>query len=293
MSDYLSENSPDFSFFEPVDRNETRQNDRVAELLGSSLQFGPEHLNLLHSRIDFTEDAEVVAIQEGLEGNDGIELDWVISDPDHLIGYESKVKSGLSRNQLEAEIEELERLNPDGSNTLVVLTDDYSLPSTVKEIRASSDSETQILWLSWYDYASKIEAASSDQLQREQYVIHDMLHQTFDEEGYLMKFEGLHREPEGKEQVMDHQNQVVNLAHDVELVLRNSPLKRWTQNGKDVFHYGDNRQKELEKDHRHLVPKWFMFPFQQREKDDFPGDGKLSATSPGIIGQLWGPVQIS
>lgn len=289
MSDYLSENNPDFTFFEPVDRNETRQNDRVAELLRSSLQFGPEHLNLLHDEIDFTDEAEVIAIQEGLEGNNGVELDWLISDRDHLVGYESKVKSSLSRSQLKSEIDELERLNPDNTNTLVVLTDDYTVPSTVETLRATNDSETQIIWSSWYDYASEIESASSDQLQREQYVIHDMLRQTFDEEGYLMKFEGLHHEPTGKEQVMDHQNQVVNLVHDVELVLRNSPLKRWTQKGKDVFHYGDNRQGELEKDHRHLVPKWFMFPFQQREADDFPGVGKLTATSPGIIGQLWSP----
>jgi hypothetical protein len=279
-----------FSFLKPIDGNETRQNNRVAELLRTSLVFGPEHLNLIHSDwTPFTSEAEVIGIQEGLEGNQSVQLDWVVADGSRFVGYETKVAANLGEDQLVAETEELDRLNPTGENILCVITEHYTEPSTVRRARNTIAVDTEIRWTSWHDLASTIDDISKEEIQKEQIIINDLLYQTFDEEGYLMQFNGLHADPAGREEIMEHQQQLVKLAHDVELMLRNQPLKRYRQSGgADIFYEQSQQQNKLMKrDYQNLVPQWFMFPFHPEETDGFPGQGKRSATSPGILSQLW------
>lgn len=279
-----------FSFIKPIDGNETRQNTRIAELLRASLTFGPEHLNHIHSGwTPFTAEAEVIGIQEGLEGNQSVQLDWVVADGDRYVGYETKVEANLGNEQLVAEVEELDRLNPDGENILCVITEHYAEPSTVGRVRNTIASDTELRWISWYDIAATINDVSVTDIEREQIIINDLLYQTFDEEGYLMQFNGLDTNPTGREEVMEHQQQLVKLAHDVELMLRKQPLKRYRQSGgADIFYEQSQQQDKLMKrGYQNLVPQWFMFPFHPEESDGFPGKGKRSATSPGILSQLW------
>ena len=280
----------EFSFLRPIDGNETRQNNRVAELLGASLTFGPEHLNLIHSDWKpFTQEAEMIGIQEGLEGNQSVQLDWVVADGSRYIGYETKVAASLGKEQLAAEAEELERVNPTGENILCVVTEHYAEPKTVERARKSIASDTELRWISWYDIASTVADISATDIQQEQVIINDLLYQTFDEEGYLMQFNGLHADPAGREEVMEQQQQLVNLVHDVELMLRNQPLKRYRQSrGADIFcEQSQQQDKLMKRSYQNLVPQWFMFPFHPEETDGFPGKGKRSATSPSIFGQLW------
>lgn len=279
-----------FSFLKPIDGNETRQNNRVAELLRASLAFGPEHLNQIHSDWKpFTPEAEVIGIQEGLQGNQSVQLDWVVADGSRYIGYETKVAANLGKKQLIAEVEELDRLNPTGENILCTVTEHYTEPSTVQRARKEITSDTELRWISWYDIASTINDVSEKDIKNEQIIVNDLLYRTFDEEGYLMQFDGLYANPTGREEVMEHQQQLVKLAHDVELILRNQPLKRYRQSrGADIFCKQSQKQDKLMKrDYQNLVPQWFMFPFHPEETDGFPGKGKRSATSPGILGQLW------
>lgn len=163
---------------------EERLNQQFSGYLYYSLQIGPELLNRLHEdlSISFSEEAAVVAhqnspLQRYTENGTDREIDWVISDRDKLVGYESKYGDSLSINQLQDELEKL-ALNADDRDVLLITVTPHTTPPVILD-RFDSD---PVYWLSWSRIAGRLNQIEGSEIRAEQRPILRMLQDLFETE---------------------------------------------------------------------------------------------------------------
>lgn len=187
--------------------DEESQNDFFVSLLAWSLEDGPELLNAIHDELEFTDEAEVVATQRNGLSRDAPEnpgsriLDWVVSDTDKLVGYESKTGSSVpGQTQLEQEYRRLEANSRGRDVYLFAFSDQAQQPASIE----SSPAE----WLSWYQVAERVlELDTGDKAIR-------MLQNMFKEEDYD-GFTGFTEYTRENRWLTRHGSEFVELAFDV------------------------------------------------------------------------------
>jgi hypothetical protein len=136
-------------------RDEEMLNDCFADLVEDTLEHDASFLNRLldglvvfhdHSRLKGTDRAPLPYRDEGTDRK----IDITIGDESKLVGFESKRRDGLSRRQLEGELDKL-RYNADGREAyLVAVTEDLSRPSILEEL------PDNVLWTSWFRIAQRV-----------------------------------------------------------------------------------------------------------------------------------------
>ncbi|SEH38614.1 hypothetical protein SAMN05192561_101394 [Halopenitus malekzadehii] len=164
---------------------EERLNRQFAGYLAYSLRIGPELLNRVHEDQPFSiaEGARVVGTQDVplpryTDDGPDREIDWVVRDPDRLIGYESKYGDSLGTTQLRDELAKLE-LNADGRDVvLVAVTPHTTPPSAVERI-----DDDRVFWVGWNTVARTLIRTDVDDLTPEQRPICEMLQDLFEAEG--------------------------------------------------------------------------------------------------------------
>jgi len=171
--------------FAAPDGDEERLNRQFAGLLHYSLQNGPELLNGIHEDhpFSFSDHARVVATQDSplpqyTETGPNREIDWVISDEDKLVGYESKYDAKLRGDQLRDELAKL-RLNAgaDQDAILVVVTMHTTPVSLLDRFE-----DEPVYWLSWFTVFRRLWEMDDSVLPQEQRPIRRMLIDLFEAE---------------------------------------------------------------------------------------------------------------
>ncbi|SDR06829.1 ATP-binding protein [Natronobacterium texcoconense] len=163
---------------------EERLNQQFSGYLYYSLQISPKILNTLHENlgISFSKEATVVAHQNSplpryTESGTDRELDWVISDRDKLVGYESKYGDSLSSNQLQDELEKLE-LNVDGRDFILIVVTPHTTPPLIMD-RFENE---PVHWISWFTISRRLHQIEETEIQSEQRPILRMLRDLFEAE---------------------------------------------------------------------------------------------------------------
>ena len=171
--------------FAAPDGDEERLNRQFAGLLHYSLQNGPELLNGIHEDqpFSFSDHPRVVATQDSplpqyTETGPDREIDWVISDEDQLVGYESKYEAKLRGDQLRDELAKL-RLNAgaDQDAILVVVTMHTTPVSLLDRFE-----DEPVYWLSWFTVFRRLWEMDDSVLPQEQRPIRRMLIDLFEAE---------------------------------------------------------------------------------------------------------------
>lgn len=140
-------------------RDEETLNDCFADLIDDSLEQGPGFLNyLLDGLVEFESGAHIEGTdRETLPDMDETEIriDLTVGDETKIVGFESKRRDSLSKDQLESEVEKLE-YNADGRDTiLIAVTEHLNEPKTVAAC------SKQVRWTSWFRIAQRAFTADS------------------------------------------------------------------------------------------------------------------------------------
>lgn len=146
-------------------QDEEMLNDCFADLIADSLARGPEFLNfLLDDLLVFEDGAEVIATDRDplpyrSDGATDRKIDFTVADASQIVGFESKRRDTLTRDQLAAERAKLE-YNADGRDVvLVALTEHLGEPDIIAHLADT------IHWGSWYALAQR--AFDGDALDNE------------------------------------------------------------------------------------------------------------------------------
>lgn len=171
--------------FAAPDRGEESLNRQFAGFLHYSLQNGSKPLKKIHEDhpISFSKQASVVASQDSplpqhTETGTDREIDWVISDEDKLVGYESKYGAILYEDQLRDELAKLRLNATEHQDAVLVVVTMHTTPASLLE---RFDDEP-VYWLSWLAVFRRLRQINESELLPEQRPLRQMLIDLFEEE---------------------------------------------------------------------------------------------------------------
>lgn len=233
-------------------KGEEALNDFFVSFLSWSLEEDPIVLNAIHDNLNFSEDAEIIATQrQGLprsssETESTYILDWVISDHDKLVGYESKTDGSVpTSRQLNGELEKLKANQGGRDSWLFAITDHSQQPSSVEQTDAN--------WLSWYHIAERVLDIDTNDKSIQ------LLQSMFEYKDYD-GFSGFSEFERDSHWLTKHDTEFIELAFDVDRHL--DDIHIYTEGNTNLWHStSKNLQKLKQKSYSTINQAYLSIPY--------------------------------
>jgi hypothetical protein len=170
--------------FSAPNGDEETLNQQFAGYLYYSLQINPVLLNRIHHDhpLSFSDQAGLVAHQysplpQYTDNGTNRKIDWVVSDKDKLVGYESKYDARLSEDQLQGELEKL-RVNANGRDIALIVVTMHTTPVPLLDRFV----DEPVYWISWFTIFRRLNQTDETDVPPEQRPILWMLQDLFEAE---------------------------------------------------------------------------------------------------------------